>query len=92
MDPVVAALPRAAARARPALVRVLGGFGGPEALAAVRPRLADSDPAVREAALLAVANWPDLSAAEDLLKIAQASESMTHRCWPCAAICGCRAR
>ncbi len=68
VDPVVAALPRAAAPARPALLRVLGGFGGPEALAAVRPRLADADPAVREAALLAVANWPDLSAAAELLE------------------------
>ncbi|MGA2065420.1 MAG: HEAT repeat domain-containing protein [Thermoguttaceae bacterium] len=79
VGPLVAALPGAAAHARPSLLRVLGGFGGPQALAAVRPRLGDADPAVREAALRAVANWPDLSAAEDLLQIARASRETAQR-------------
>jgi HEAT repeat protein len=77
--PVAAALPAAQAPAKSALIRVLGGFGGPAALAAIRPRLADNDPAVREAAFQALANWSDLSAAEDLLKLARTSESTSHR-------------
>ena len=77
--PLAAALPAAQAPAESALIRVLGGFGGPAALAAIRPCLADNDPAVREAAFQALANWSDLSAAEDLLKLARTSESTSHR-------------
>jgi HEAT repeat protein len=77
--PVAAARFEAAAPAKPALLRLLGGFGGPEALAPVRERLEDSDPAAREAAIRVLANWPDLSAADDLLKIAKTSQSMVHR-------------
>jgi HEAT repeat protein len=79
VDPVIAAMLPAQAPARAALLRVLAGFGGPEALAVVRPRLADNDPAVRKTALVALANWPDLSAAEDLLKLARGAAGMAQR-------------
>ncbi len=65
--------------ARPAILRVLAGFGGAQALEAVCARLTDADANVRDAAVRALAAWPDASAAPELLKIAQASEVATHR-------------
>ena len=79
VGPVLAALASAPLQAKPSLVRLLGGFGGVEALEAVRARLSDPAPAVRDAAVRAVAAWADASAAPDLLKIAQASDNNTHR-------------
>jgi HEAT repeat protein len=79
VGPVLAAVASAPAHAKPSLLRLLGGFGGAEALQAVRARLTDPEPAVREAAVRAAAAWADASAAPDLLKIAQASDNNTHR-------------
>jgi HEAT repeat protein len=72
---VVAALAASPAAAKPSLLGVLSGLGGPQALQAVRARLSDSNVAVREAAVRALVNWPDVSAAEDLLSIAQTSDN-----------------
>ena len=77
--PVIAALKSAAAKARPALLRVLAAAGGADALEAVRAGLKDSDAAVREAAVRALAAWPDESAAGDLLALARDCEIATHR-------------
>ncbi|MBE3069078.1 MAG: HEAT repeat domain-containing protein, partial [Planctomycetes bacterium] len=79
IGPVVAALAAAPAGAKPSLLRVLGGYGGPESLEAVRPYLTDADPPRRDAAVRALAGWPDVSAARDLLKIAADSDNATHR-------------
>jgi hypothetical protein len=79
LGPVLAALGSAPARARPALIQVLAGFGDPEALAAVRARLDDVDPAVADAAVRALAGWPDASAAADLLTVAQGAKLPAHR-------------
>jgi len=79
VSPVLAALLSAPAAARPGLVRILGRFGGPEALQAVRARLADADAALRDAAVRALVAWPDPSAADDLLDVARTAESTTHR-------------
>jgi len=79
LGPVSAALADAPAEARLSLIRVLGGFGGPEALSAVRPYLDEDDPALRDAAVRALAHWPDLSVADDLLKAAQSGKTPTHR-------------
>jgi len=77
--PVLAALGKAPARARPALLPVLGACGGSEALKAVRAHVGHADEATREAAVRALANWQDGSAAPDLLKLAKGSEDDTHR-------------
>jgi len=79
VGPVLAAFASAPVQAKASLVRLLGGFGGAEALDAVRARLVDPEPAVRDAAVRAAAGWADASAASDLLKIAQASDNNTHR-------------
>ncbi len=76
--PVVAAMKTAPAWAKPALLRVLAACGGAEALPAIRPYLTGPDAGLRDAAVRALANWPDTSAAADLLNVAKDSDSATH--------------
>ena len=77
--PVLAALKSASAEARPALLRVLGSFGGPEALQAVRSYLKDVDATIRDAAVRALADWGDEAAADDLLGVVKGSDIAAHR-------------
>lgn len=79
LTPVLAALDKASDQVKPSLVRVLGGIGGAEALAAVRGQSASADAAVRDAAVRALATWTDATAAPDLLKLAQTAENAAHR-------------
>jgi type 1 glutamine amidotransferase/HEAT repeat protein len=64
--PIVAALPTASPAAKAALVEALAGVGGPEALAAARAEVRAEDPALRVAAVRALANWPDAMPLDDL--------------------------
>ncbi len=57
------------------LVQQFGAIAGPRALQSVRLALADSEPAVREAAFAVVADWPGPGAAPDLLKLARTAEN-----------------
>ncbi|MBM4035009.1 MAG: hypothetical protein FJ291_24975 [Planctomycetes bacterium] len=77
--PLIAALKTAPPQAKPPLLRVLGATGGADALAAVRGCLADADPPVRDAAVRALAAWPDAAPAADLLKLAKDAENQVHR-------------
>ena len=77
--PVVEALPRSPDPVKVGLLRVLAGFGGREALDAVRRSLKSGEARVRDAAVRALASWPDASAAADLLNVAKDSDSATHR-------------
>ncbi len=70
-DVLLAALPNAKGEARRALLRCLGTTGSAKALDALKAALADGDPAVREAAVRALARWPDASVAEQLLSVAK---------------------
>ncbi len=79
LAPVLAALERAPNQAKPALVRVLRGIGGADSLAAVRGQLVNPDAAVLDAAVRALAAWPDAAAAPDLLQLAQSAASPPHR-------------
>ena len=79
LAPLLAALDQASDQAKPSLVRVLGGIGGAEALAAVRGQLASADAAVLDAAVRALAGWTDAAAAPDLLQLAQTAGSPAHR-------------
>jgi len=79
LGPVLAALKSAPAGVRPALLQILAGFGDPGALAAVRARLDDAEEAVADAAVRALAGWPDASAAADLLKVAQTAKHPAQR-------------
>ena len=79
VGPVAEALRDAPSGAKPSLLRLLGACGGTGALAALRPHLADPDAAVRDAAVRVLADWPDLSASNDVLAVAKDSDNRTHR-------------
>ena len=78
-DPVVSGLADGPAEAKPTLVRLLGRAGTPKALAAVRKVLKSDNAAATDAAVRALAGWPDASCAADLLTIARRSDNATHK-------------
>ncbi len=77
VQPIVKVLESAAGPAKLSLLGVLGRIGGRKSLQAVRPVLKDRDEKVREAAVRALADWPDIDAADDLLAVAKAAGSET---------------
>lgn len=60
---------KAPAASRPLLVRLLGKAGAVEGLVTIRRSLDDSQSAMRQAAVDALAEWPDAVVAPDLLKL-----------------------
>lgn len=64
---------------RTSLIRLLPRAGGGEALAAAQAALRSEVAEVRDAAVRALADWPDFAAAEDLLTLARSAETPTHR-------------
>jgi len=79
LAPLLVGLERAPDQAKPSLLRVLGGIGGPASLAAVRGQLETAEPTVLDAAVRALAAWSDTAAAPELLKLAQSAASPAHR-------------
>jgi len=79
LQAVMGALPGAKMPARGSLIKALGKFGGPKALAAVKAALADTDAAVHEAAVRSLADWPDMDAAPGLLAVAKADAKTTNQ-------------
>ena len=71
---------------RSALLGFLPACGGPQALQAVKSARIESEPQVREAALRALAAWPDASAIDPLLEAAQTA---THDSERVIALRGC---
>ncbi|MBN2266603.1 MAG: HEAT repeat domain-containing protein, partial [Candidatus Aminicenantes bacterium] len=67
------------ARKRADLLRVLGKIGDDSALANVRAALADPVPVVADAAVRALAEWPTITARDDVLGIARESIELNHR-------------
>jgi HEAT repeat protein len=70
-DPVLAAYRDAPASEQILLLPVLGRIGGPNALALIREAIAGSDNARRDSGYQALFNWPTVSAADDLAKLAE---------------------
>jgi len=64
--------------AQGALLTVLSRLGGAEALAAVAKALHDDRPAIREAAVRALADWPDMEASDTLIALARDTTELTH--------------
>jgi hypothetical protein len=58
-----------------ALFKVLPSLGGDAALSAASTATSSSDPKVKDAAIRALANWPDFAATKPLLKIAAADDT-----------------
>lgn len=77
--PIVAALGKASVPARSSLLRALGKLGSAKALAAVRAALKARDPTVLDAALRALADWPDDRAGQDLLRVARETKNAVHQ-------------
>jgi HEAT repeat protein/sugar phosphate isomerase/epimerase len=67
---LLAALPRASAEVRPQFLRLLGRFGGAKALGTLSAAARSQDPAVREPAIRALAQWPDPTPLATLAEIA----------------------
>jgi HEAT repeat protein len=61
------------------LLRVLGKIGEDSSLPLVRRALAESDPAVRDAAARALADWPTASARDDVFSIASRASDLTQK-------------
>lgn len=79
-EAVVAALDSAASpAARVSLLRVLGRMGGDDACAAVTKAIEAPNSEVKDAALRALASWPDSCAADALLGIVRQTQNETHR-------------
>jgi hypothetical protein len=70
-EPLLAALTGANLSTRCALLRLLGQADGPKALDAVRSDLKHANPDVQDAAMNALAEWPNASAVNDLLILAR---------------------
>ena len=77
--PVLAALGRAPAEAKPALLRLLGRAATPKALAAVRGAVEATDPAIRDAAIRTLADWPTPGPADELFALARKTDNQAHR-------------
>lgn len=75
---IVTVLQKADPQAKAALVSLLSRVGGSKALAAVRDTQKDPTPAVQEAAIRTLTDWPDPAATQDLLSLVR-SENQTHR-------------
>ncbi|HEY3320139.1 MAG TPA: ThuA domain-containing protein [Planctomycetota bacterium] len=63
---------------RRSILRMLSRIGGQIALKGVKSQIKHSDESVRDAALRALADWPDPEASPDLLAIVQEDENLTH--------------
>ncbi len=62
-----------------AVLHALAGIGGADSLAAVSERINADNEAVRDAAVRALADWPDGAAIESLMKIAEGSSNSLHK-------------
>ena len=78
---VRAALARADQSEMPKYLPLLGRIGGPKCLEIVQSALKNADPAVQEAAVRALCNWPNADVADKLLELATTSENKMFRLW-----------
>jgi HEAT repeat protein len=76
---LIAALAQANPAQKSALLRVLTVVGGPDALAAVRRAVEDSNPEVRATAIRSLSAWKTADAAPDLIALAKSTTNPTER-------------
>ena len=76
---VQAEMGKAPPAARPLLVRLLGKSGAPESLPTIRGCLSDGQPELRQAAVRALAEWPDTNVSGDLLTLLTDRNHAEHR-------------
>jgi HEAT repeat protein len=73
-EPCLAAFRAATPATRIELLPLVGRLGGAESRVAIVAAFQSQDPALRDAAVRALCNWPDASVAGDLLKIVQSGD------------------
>ncbi|MDQ1258082.1 MAG: ThuA protein, partial [Candidatus Hydrogenedentes bacterium] len=78
-QPILTRLTDATPAQQANLLSALPAFGGVEPLNAVRARLADPDKTICDAAVRALADWPEEAAADDLIALAQTVEDPVYR-------------
>jgi len=76
---IITVLTSAQPAQKAALLGVLSAVGGEKALVAVRGALADSNAEVHDAAVRALADWPDGTAAPELLQLARSGAGGSQR-------------
>ncbi|MDT8301168.1 MAG: family 16 glycoside hydrolase [Sedimentisphaerales bacterium] len=77
--PVIAGLTDADNTARPHLLTVLSRIGGQQTLEAVRDQLRTGSAEIKKAAIRAMADWPEATPLEDLMKIAKSERDSTNQ-------------
>lgn len=80
-EPLLRALRGADVAGRCTLLPALGRVGGPEAAEVVRAALQDPSPALQDAGVRALCNWPDAVVADQLLDLARTGREERHRVW-----------
>jgi len=80
-QPVLTIFQAASPADRLALLPLLGRIGGDAIRAVVEEALESKDPAVYEAGVRAISNWPDAGAADQLLHLAVTVPSPEYRQW-----------
>jgi len=78
-EAVLALLNDGAKAHRADLLPLLGRLGGPGALQVTTDALASSEPALYEAGVVAICNWPDASVSDELLKLAASAKEPNQR-------------
>lgn len=77
--PMLAGIQAAAPAEKAVLLRLLGAVGGNEALTVLRQAVASRDEDLRDAAVRALTEWPDSTAAADLVAIVRQPATPAHR-------------
>ena len=78
-EPILAAMASATGPAKFSLMGVVGLVGGQKSLEAIRAAVKDTDEKTKDAAIRALAQWPDAAAATDLLDVAKTAANETHQ-------------
>ena len=78
-DALLAALETAPAAQKAHLLAPLPSLGGDKALARVVAETKNTDAGVRDAAIRALADWPEIAAGDALLDLAGSADELTHR-------------
>ena len=80
-QPVLRLFQAAAPADRMDLLPLLGGIGGDAVRPIIQEALASQDPALYEAGVRAISNWPNGGVADQLLRLAQSARLPEHRRW-----------
>jgi hypothetical protein len=81
IKPVSAALAKVDASELPKYLPLLGRFGGEETTKTINASLESKDPAIKNAAMRALCNWPNVEVADRLWTIAETDANKEFRSW-----------